>query len=484
MKKYKNIFYLLGFCCMAIAFRFFSFFPSVIDHDESTYLCMAKEILHGKLPYVDYIDIKPIGTYLIPAIIQFLAGNSIFVFRLLIACYIGLTAFLIFKVQRKNGSDRPVAASAGIIYIVMISIFTFYGVSISPEIFFNLFVVTGLFFFQSNKIYSYFLGGILMGFGFIVKYFVVFDFIAITGFYILYYVFILKKFDRKIIFNVLFACSGFVLPFFFVNLYYYFIGHYKEFYFITFVAPMNYSVERSGWETIKYVFDFVLRFLPISFLFFFVLFNKSIKPKGKWNNKWFIISWVMLDLIAILLSGKSFGHYFIQLMVPVSYFAGNFFSPGNKISFVHKRKTFTITITSILIFLLLFNALMQKKDYFDKPDYPKKIAAYLKPRLNSDDVLFTGNYHQVLYYLLDKSSPTKYIHRSLLYAAHHIKALNIDSNREFRKIMQSTPAYITLVPDNTFAEDLTVFIQNNYQIDTIFGDNIYIYKRRDSVNNR
>ena len=39
--------------------RFFSFFPTLIDHDESTNLVIAKKILKGKVLYTDMIDIKP-----------------------------------------------------------------------------------------------------------------------------------------------------------------------------------------------------------------------------------------------------------------------------------------------------------------------------------------------------------------------------------------------------------------------------------------
>jgi hypothetical protein len=61
----------LLFCLLAVILRFFSFFPSVIDHDESTYLEMARMILAGKILYVDMIDIKPPGIFLILADLLF-----------------------------------------------------------------------------------------------------------------------------------------------------------------------------------------------------------------------------------------------------------------------------------------------------------------------------------------------------------------------------------------------------------------------------
>ncbi len=51
------------FAILSVALRFFSFFPSVLDHDESTYLEIAREMLEGKALYVDLIDIKPPGIF-------------------------------------------------------------------------------------------------------------------------------------------------------------------------------------------------------------------------------------------------------------------------------------------------------------------------------------------------------------------------------------------------------------------------------------
>jgi 4-amino-4-deoxy-L-arabinose transferase-like glycosyltransferase len=86
---------LLLFCLLAVILRFFSFFPSVIDHDESTYLEIARMLLSGKLLYVDMVDIKPPGIFLILAFFQWIFGYSIFVMRLLTALWIALTAFMV-----------------------------------------------------------------------------------------------------------------------------------------------------------------------------------------------------------------------------------------------------------------------------------------------------------------------------------------------------------------------------------------------------
>jgi hypothetical protein len=49
----------------SVILRFFSFFPAVISHDESTYLVIARGLLEGKTYFVDLIDTKPIGIFVL-----------------------------------------------------------------------------------------------------------------------------------------------------------------------------------------------------------------------------------------------------------------------------------------------------------------------------------------------------------------------------------------------------------------------------------
>ena len=47
---------------LSLVMRFFSFFPSVMDHDESTYLVIADALRHGDVYLRDVIDTKPSAT--------------------------------------------------------------------------------------------------------------------------------------------------------------------------------------------------------------------------------------------------------------------------------------------------------------------------------------------------------------------------------------------------------------------------------------
>jgi 4-amino-4-deoxy-L-arabinose transferase-like glycosyltransferase len=477
LKLSKNYQVLILFCIGSVLIRFLTFFPSVINHDESTYLVIAQELLKGKLLYVDTIDVKPPGIFLIMVLLRLLFGNSVFMIRLITSLVIGFTSYLIFKVKLNNGGNRKAAMAAGFIYIFMLSVFTFYGVSVNTETYLNLFTISGLLFLlRKKKLLNFLVAGLLLGCGFIIKYVVLFDLMA----FILFLMIISRQEARilalKPYLNYVVLIVSFMIPFGLINLYYYLIGHYDEFLFHSFEVSRNYPVERNAAGVIKYILDFHVRFLPVIFFFYYCLFDKSIKTKNIKTEKLLVAIWVIFDLVVILYPGKYFGHYFIQLILPVSFFAGNFLDPERKLPAVLK-KVVTKPIGYILIIILVLVIIFtQKKDYIDKPDYPRQISKYLAAQLNENDIIYTGNYHHIIYFLLDKGSPTRYVHRTLIRAKHHVESLKINTYDEIERIINADPAYIINKGKSGFTE-LQEFIDQNYILIKTFDKDIYIYRR-------
>lgn len=468
---------LLLFSLLALVLRFFSFFPSVIDHDESTYLEIARMILAGKTLYVDMVDIKPPGIFLILAAFQFVFGYSIFVIRLLVTLWIALTAFMIYITARLIVKDNRASLAAGIIYIFLISTWSFYGISITPEIFFNLFTISALYLLlKKQSLLNYMLAGLLMGIGFMVKYLVLFDF---TVFMVFFFIQNLQKKGKikmiQMMAYLFLAGVCFLLPFALANLVYYLNGHFDAFYNIIYLAPARYPSVPKGWNMVKFILDFQLRFFPVFFFFYYALIDKKSFDRVEISStKRLCVLWSVMVLIAVVIAGKRFGHYTIQLMLPVSLMAGFFFHSERSLPTFLQWPFRRIPGRVILLVLILLVALL-KLEYVRKNDIPREIATYLKPRLKPDDVIYTGNYQQIIYYLLKKDSPTKYIHRSLLLADSHIKELDIDADEEFRQIIAQRPVYIITEKEYP-AGMMKDFIMNNYHVEKDFTKGILLYR--------
>lgn len=463
---------------LAVILRFFSFFPSVIDHDESTYLEIARMLLSGKILYVDMVDIKPPGIFLILAGLQAVFGYSLFVIRLLVALWIGLTAFLVYLTAKQLHNEERSSLAAGIIYIFLISTWSFYGLSITPEIFFNLFTILALYVLLSKQhAVKYFWAGLLAGTGFIIKYLVLFDFTA----FMVYMLFLAtpslreKKIPRVILVIIL-AAAGFLLPFGIMNLLYYLSGHFEDLKNIVYLAPAKYPSAFEPWKMLKYLLDFQLRFLPVFLMFYYVLFRKKFSEDKIPATGRLLVAWLLMALVAVILAGKTFGHYTIQLMLPVSLIAGLLFHPS--ITWPFKKEPVLSRKTGFVIIAVLIVAVSAMKiEYMVRKDVPAEIADYLRPKLGKEDNIYTGNYHHIIYYLLKKDSPTKYVHRSLLLSENHIRALNINAAEEFRQIMDRQPAYI-IVRDEFPDSLMNNYIHINYIVEKEFEGGVYLYARK------
>jgi 4-amino-4-deoxy-L-arabinose transferase-like glycosyltransferase len=470
------------FALLSVALRFFSFFPSVMNHDESTYLEIAREMLDGKRLYVDLIDIKPPGIFIIYAVFQWIFGHSIFIMRLLAALWIALTSFMIFKTSLQLISNRKAALASGVIYILFVSTWSGFGISPDIEIFFNLLTISALYvLFKRDHWLNYLGAGLLMGMGFIIKYVVLFDFCAFLFFFIWKFVRDPSPKSAGPLFRKLsLFMAGFIVPFLCVNLWYFWTGHFAEFARINYGAVARYPKEFIPEHMAGFVLGFILYFFPVLFLFAHALFSRSLHASIGKELPHLSILWVILVFIAILLPGNTFNHYWIQLMLPVSLLAGAFFHPANRIPASINWMTRGVAGRIILFMLCVIIISFSVRDHWGKPDTPRQIAGYLKSRLHTPDVFYAANHFHILYFLLQKDCPTPYVHPSLLTSPSHRQALRIDLQRELKRINDKKPAYIFIQEKGRNQVDwLYPLLNEHYVIEKVFSRNMLLYRRID-----
>lgn len=460
------------FVVLSIALRFYSFFPSVINHDESTYLIMGRDILHNKALYVDVVDIKPVGIFVIYSFFHAVFGYSIFLTRLFVAVLVALSSFLIFRSGLKLFKDKKSAFAAGIIYIFYTSIWSHIGVAPNTEVFFNFTTILGfyLLLFRENK--YFFLAGLVFGLGFMIKYLVLFDFVFLMLFF---FVNEIKnnywKLSRNLILKNILSGIGFILPFIVTHIYFYLNGNYEAFAYITYELPSRYGSDQNIWLYLVMILDYLARFLPISFLFFYTLFARKSILTG-WQKQMFIV-WIVGVLIAIYLPGKNFVHYTMQLMVPFSFVAGLFFHSKfniDKVSALIFGRKWGSYLLILAIIGVQYSAI-SSKDF--KEDMPRKVSSFLESKMKPDDTIYASNYKHIVYYLLKKECPTKYVHPTLMLFPEHIKAYGMDVREELNSILEKKPDFIVLQYKYELLEFL---IKEDYTLIKEFSDKIKIYQ--------
>jgi len=461
------------FILAAIALRFFSFFPSVIDHDESTYLLIGRGLTEGKTLYTDLIDTKPAGIFLVYAGLETLWPGSVFLKRFFAALIVGLTAFLVFKLSKKiTGENRP-AFAAGIIYLFYTSTWSYHGLSPNTELYFNLFSAGGiLLLLKRNRLETIF-AGLLFGIGFMFKYVVLFDYTVLLLFF-----FVTDLMNRKGAFKlsllIPYFLSGlaFLLPFGLANLYFLLSGDFESFSLVTYEIPFKYGGNPSLLRYLKMIFDLIGRFLPISFFLFWVVISKhGILQK---SIKYFFTVWVAAVCMAMFVQGQEFSHYTIHLMLPLSILAGLFFHPGffpeKWVGAITSGKTGRVVLG---ILILVTQAASFRSNIYE-PDYPRDVAEFMGGQLNEGDFVFVTNYEHVVYYLLGQDSPTKYVHSTMLFTDLH-KVFGIDNQKTIDEIMGRKPKFVVVQYKLKIVEEK---LGSEYELVKSFRDNeIRIYKR-------
>lgn len=457
---------MLAFILLSLIVRVFTLTPPLIDHDESTYLVIANEWLKGSVPFVDYMDIKPVGIYAIYASVTALFGQSILAIRLMTIVVIGLTGFMLFKAKILHQNNRKLALICGVFYVLLMSVDS-WGWSGNTEVFFNFFTALGLYLMLRLKTVIHAIAiGLIMGIGFMIKYHVMFDFTA----FLIMAVFGLALNLNKLQFKTRFAYSVimglfFLIPIMLVYWYYWQIGNGDAFMEATFAIPSRYNSSLGIMDRMWFVLSFFLMLLPLSLMIIMELIN-SYRHKSK--EGWFPLFWIGLVTFALMMTGKTFQHYYIQALLPVCFFGFDYLL---RQTYFHRQKTnLIITVCGFLIVLV---GLVGQSKLHEKNHSNRELITLLKSEMEEEDVLFSQR--PVLNYILDKSPPNKYIHNTIISNPEHVKAYQIDKKKEFNRIISSNPKYMFCY--NNGPGELSQYVINNYSIIKSYPDGYNLWIR-------
>ena len=249
----------------------------------------------------------------------------------------------------------------------------------------------------------------------------------------------------------------------------------EQFLFYTFEVSHQYFVKPPWTSYILFFLEGIGRIFPVTILFIYCTVHWRTTglrlPLLAWG-------WTALVIFIIMLPGKTFPHYFIQLLLPFSLLAGSFFDPrripGPAFAWIRNPK-----IGYPLLGLgLLVNVVFQKTDYIDKADYPREIAAYLNERLAPDDIIYTANAPQIIYHLTSRNSPTPYVHPSLIWSDDNSQALGISQTEEWHKILAQSPRFIITKNNQSPSNLMKPAMDTSYQQVMSFGPKLLVFERK------
>ena len=440
-------------------------FTYELDHDVSTYSVMANEWLKGHLPFVDYVDVKPIGIYAIFASAIFAFGNTLIAARILAILFIAGTGFNVYRILIGFNRSQVFSLGSGLLFLLLASLHKWSWAS-NTEIFFVFFTSWGAFkILNAKRNTDYLWFGFACGLGFIIKYHVLFDYTALGVFWL---ILSWKHESIKTLFYRLGSSfAAFLLPFALVNFFYWVTGNYSSFLEVSFGIPSRYSNNPGIIERLQFLGEFYLAFLPLSILLIIGFLDSEKDERiSLLSGIWIIMVW-----LAIFATGKSFFHYYYQALLPLSIFALEAIRIGKHRSIkILRRYAWLFLSLGVLGSLIAQYSQLKSR----KHDPVISLERDLKNKIKAGDRIYIQK-KNILYFTLDKSPIEKFVHNTLMFNQDHIDAFGISLKDEYDRIKEVSPNFI-VIPETGNAY-LDNFISENFKIDTVYSPNLVLWTK-------
>ncbi len=402
------------FLLLAVALRWGSFFISVIDHDESTYIVIADELLRGKVYLRDVVDTKPIGIFWVYALLNTVTGGSIPLLRLATAAVIALGSWGLYVANLRATGHRTAGYVAGVLYVLMNSVFTDYGMSPNTEHYFTALTIWAVALSVAAPHKRWGWAGFLLGLAFIIKPFAA----AEAGAVGLYLVWHYRRDVPRMLGRGLQLVATWALPLAAVVAYYWWLELLPALWFYSVEVSAAYPIELPWYLRLKYMGDYLLRYSP--FILCGLAGTRVQRKSGQREWLYYLALQALFVTTVILLTGKRFGHYQIQLHPVVALWVGA--TAGVVWRGVWQRRGVLVGLGVVAVGVGIGHGVY----YWGRDPHPRAIADYLEPRLQPGETYFAINGYQITYHFLNRSLPTPYAHSSLLYLPHHKAAFRID----------------------------------------------------------
>lgn len=441
MRAIKN-YAILGIALLSVLVRIPFDLKQFHVVDEGVIATLANIILRGGLVYRDgWCHRGPLLDYVYAGIFTLFGNNNMVAVHLVTSLLIALQTLLLYRMTYLL-FEKKVALVASFLF----AFFSTFGYSpidtlgANVEIWMNVFILTGLnLFIPSLKRPTYlgiFLSTIVIGFAPLTKQvaFSLYPFLIIV---ILYsYSWGLsndKKSFRKSLPSVFLVTIAFFLPLFVTTSYYYLKGainefmslflFYNLFYIKSFYqSDSNFALTtvinnavRSLWYTIALNFSpkrsgLLYTFSLITFVLTIIGFMNRIKHAGdhRWRRLSFIFAWLLFSILPLLVLGRGFGHYFIQLLPIVSILAAFaimtvFFE---WLTVQYHRLLLAIPFFILLLFpVFIFvkdNPLAQDKTLHE-------VTAYIHNNSHEDDTIFVWGWNTEFYIMSNRQNASRFI---------------------------------------------------------------------------
>ncbi len=510
--RHRKIVILAFFVLLVAVLRSPSFFMSMIDWDEGTYLLMGRSLLDGEVLYTTIWDHKPPGIYLLYGLIQFVLGESIFALRLAASFAIAITSYLLYGIGKiVSGGDQKVGLLAGVLYAVFT--LTNEGLAANTEIFYAMPITLAFYFifsFRHRKAHGnsalllIFSAGLALGIALQINYLVVFDLAALIIFVVAEIVFRHEEETTKTAVQPQAAKSiallliGPLILFLITITYFVSAGYLDDYIYANFIAGPVYS-QSFNFRIIdlfpvasNQIASNTLLWLVLLVTPLFLFLEKDMDREMR-RDMMILYIWWILVIPGILITKRLYPHYFLHMLPPACLISALLVLRVIQSDNFASRFAYLLVLSLLLAapflqniyptaelgFKILYYRNILNIDYWY--DDPQKIAQYLKERIEEDDYIYSVDFPHTIYYLVGAKSPTIYAFPLFLTNDSYTEVIGIDPIQELASIIEKRPSYIikNYDKDDDFYAELGRYLDQFYDLETTIN-NVELYRLRET----
>lgn len=447
-----------------------SFFEPYYYGDEMIYMSLGTGVRQGDVLYKDVHDNKPPLLYLTAA----LAG-SLFWFKAILAFWNLATIFVFWKLAEKLLGKNEIGIKIGtLLFALLTTLPLLEGNIANAELFMIGPTIWAFLILLNEKLTTkkVFLAGVLFSIASLFKIPAAFEIPAI----IVYWCMVYGVWEwKKILKQSTILALGFATPILLTFIWYYFRGAFNEYLVAAYLQNLGYV---KSWKVRDVPMLYRAGVIAVGIITLWITRNRLSKKFI------FLTLWTLFALFGVVLSGRPYPHYFIQVLAPLSLLLALFFTDKTieqSLTVIPLTLTFFVpfyykfwfypTVSYYQRFASFAVGKITKVQYFngfnEKANRNYEIAEFIKMSSRPDDKVFMWDPDSsTVYSLARRLPPIKYV------ADYHINDFS-NKNGLIDELSKNPPKFIVLTDGHPLPEIYKLLTKNYFLIQKIEDATIY-----------
>jgi 4-amino-4-deoxy-L-arabinose transferase-like glycosyltransferase len=425
---------IIGIVVLIILFSFllrFAYFVHTLqDIDEGSHAAVAATLMNGGLPYLNAVNNKPPGIFYIYKITFLLFGRYNMTAVHMVTFFWTLATATVLSALAGKLGGKNAALCALLFYMTFTAALYPKMIAANSEIFMALPYTLGvLLLWQASvrgKGYLYFIAGFVSGLAPLFKQ--IGGVLVVALLLYLLVIIPIRHGRSRVIPGIAASISygiGFAAPAAIVAFLFHRYGVLNDWIFWNLTYAKRYI--STGNKTLSFPSQLLAEFVPfvLATLILWllallwirsVLFDRPIRGKSpEYNFAIFIVAWLTVSTVATMPGSRMFGHYFIQILPPLSLMAallaGEFFSePRQPRAKAWRCAILALTIVPGLIFAGMAVAYESTTDTWSEihPDF-RPAAEYIRSHTRPEDRIFVWGWFTPIYVYSQRAPSTRFV---------------------------------------------------------------------------